>query len=112
MTSCPFCERIVAGQFDPLTADSYVVTFEPLNPVAKGHVLVVSRSHITDATADPFTAGMAMQKAANLARNMVEANIITSIGAAATQTVNHFHLHVVPRSAGDGLALPWTGQHG
>jgi histidine triad (HIT) family protein len=110
MADCPFCKRIAAGQFSPLTADSYVVTFEPLNPVANGHVLVVSRSHITDAAADPLTAGMAMQKAANLARNMGEANIITSIGAAATQTVNHFHVHVVPRSEGDGLALPWTNQ--
>jgi histidine triad (HIT) family protein len=108
MADCPFCERIAAGQFDPLTADSYVVTFEPLNPVVNGHVLVVSRSHITDAAADPLTAGMAMQKAANLARHMVEANIITSIGKAATQTVSHLHIHVVPRSEGDGLALPWT----
>lgn len=110
MADCPFCLRIAAGEFDPLTADSYVVTFEPLNPVANGHVLVVSRSHITDAAADPLTAGFAMQKAATLARHMVSANIITSIGAAATQTVNHFHVHVVPRSEGDGLALPWTNQ--
>jgi histidine triad (HIT) family protein len=37
-------------------------------------------------------------------------NIITSVGAEATQTVFHLHLHVVPRRFGDGLALPWTGQ--
>jgi histidine triad (HIT) family protein len=38
-------------------------------------------------------------------------NIITSAGSDATQTVFHLHLHVVPRRAGDGLALPWTGDH-
>src|SRR5690348_15725710 len=67
---CPFCARIAAGEFDPHTADSYVVTFTPLNPVTPGHVLVVSRSHIISAADDPITAGMAMQKAAHLARNL------------------------------------------
>lgn len=38
--------------------------------------------------------------------------IITSIGANATQTVRHTHLHVVPRRPGDGLALPWTHECG
>lgn len=38
------------------------------------------------------------------------ANLITSRGGAATQTVFHLHVHVVPREAGDGLALPWTPQ--
>lgn len=36
--------------------------------------------------------------------------VITSIGADATQTVFHTHIHVVPRRPGDGLTLPWTGQ--
>ena len=38
------------------------------------------------------------------------ANLITSIGAAATQTVFHLHVHVVPRHEGDGLLLPWSNQ--
>ena len=112
MDECPFCARITADQFAPLTADSHVVTFAPLNPVVPGHILVVSRTHIINAAADPITAGMAMQKAANLARGLGSCNIITSIGAeatqTATQTVPHLHIHVVPRRMGDGLALPWT----
>ena len=40
-----------------------------------------------------------------------ESNLITSIGPAATQTVPHLHLHLVPRRPGDGLPLPWTPQH-
>jgi histidine triad (HIT) family protein len=35
-------------------------------------------------------------------------NIITSAGRDATQTVDHLHLHLVPRRPGDGLALPWA----
>ena len=35
-------------------------------------------------------------------------NLINSCGAAAWQTVFHFHLHVVPRYADDPLKLPWV----
>ena len=39
-------------------------------------------------------------------------NLINSSGAAAWQTVFHFHLHVIPRYAGDPLRLPWTPSPG
>jgi len=42
--------------------------------------------------------------------NRLQANIITSIGSAATQTVMHAHIHIVPRAEGDGLKLPWADQ--
>lgn len=38
------------------------------------------------------------------------ANFITSAGPAATQSVFHLHVHLVPRFEDDGLILPWTGQ--
>jgi len=34
-------------------------------------------------------------------------NLINSCGAAAWQTVFHFHMHVIPRYVGDPLTLPW-----
>ncbi|MFB8085929.1 HIT domain-containing protein [Streptomyces sp. NPDC055992] len=36
---------------------------------------------------------------------------MTSKGSPATQTVVHLHIHVLPRTDGDGLPLPWTPQH-
>jgi histidine triad (HIT) family protein len=39
-------------------------------------------------------------------------NVINSCGAAAWQTVFHFHLHVIPRYAGDPLQLPWIPASG
>jgi diadenosine tetraphosphate (Ap4A) HIT family hydrolase len=60
----------------------------------------------------PTTAALALKFAGYLANRMgLEAcNFITSAGAAATQSVPHLHVHVIPRRDGDGLALPWTGQ--
>jgi histidine triad (HIT) family protein len=109
---CPFCARIAAGEFD--YSDRTAVAFEPLNPVTEGHLLVVPRKHVSDAGADPVTAGQAMEFAAMIAGPLEFSdwhyNLITSAGSAATQTVRHLHIHLVPRREGDGLSLPWTGQ--
>lgn len=108
--ACPFCGRIERGEFD--YDDSWSVAFQPLNPVTPGHFLVVPRKHVQHAIVSPFHAGKALDFAACLAADMglIAANFITSAGGDATQTVFHLHVHIVPRRAGDGLALPWTGQ--
>ncbi len=111
MADCPFCKRIKAGEYD--YEDSYCVGFEPLSPVTPGHWLAVPRVHVTDAMASPKAAGNTLHFAAELAGLMElgHCNFITSAGALATQSVYHLHVHVVPRRAGDGLLLPWGGQH-
>jgi diadenosine tetraphosphate (Ap4A) HIT family hydrolase len=86
----------------------------PLNPVTPGHLLVIHREH-TDNAADglkgPTYASECMHFAAGYVRKQgLQANIITSIGEAATQTVFHTHLHVIPRTPNDGLLLPWSAQ--
>lgn len=90
-------------------ADTFAV-FEPLAPVTPGHLLVVPARHVEDAAASPHLAGMATNVASAYAGRAGQANIITSIGPNATQSVFHLHVHVVPRRPGDGLHLPWTGQ--
>ena len=108
---CPFCDRIAAGEYD--FSDDHAVAFEPLNPVTGGHLLVVPRKHVANAGANPLAASRAMHLAAQLVGPLEWAgsyNLITSAGAAATQTVPHLHIHVIPRREGDGLALPWTGE--
>lgn len=109
--SCPFC---------PDSWDSLDIVYRPsgdkailnpLNPVTDGHVLVIHREHSADAGDNPEIASDLMFSAAMwVARMGVEANIITSIGPNATQTVFHTHLHVVPRRLNDDLPLPWTPQ--
>jgi histidine triad (HIT) family protein len=39
-------------------------------------------------------------------------NLINACGAAAWQTVFHFHIHVIPRYEDDPLKLPWIPAEG
>lgn len=103
---CVFC-AIVAGT-EPATVirqwtDALAIV--PLGPVVEGHLLVIPKRHVRDASESPYTAGQVMARAAELARPPF--NIITSAGREATQSVFHLHLHIVPRADNDGLALPW-----
>jgi histidine triad (HIT) family protein len=108
--ACAFCDY--AGPNPMLLDLGDVFVIEPLNPVTPGHVLVVPRAHQDDALANPDVFARVSKVAALWADDagMESCNIITSVGAAATQTVGHLHVHVVPRRRGDGLMLPWTSQ--
>jgi histidine triad (HIT) family protein len=102
---CVFCKKIADEQ---LGGD--VVAFPPLNPVTKGHWLVVPTKHAEDVSEDPQISARVMEVAAEIARNYDNVNIITSKGEYASQTVKHLHLHIVPRTKDDGLKLPWSNQ--
>jgi histidine triad (HIT) family protein len=109
---CPFCE-IVAGRAPAewILAPDYwpdAVAFVPLNPVTEGHALIVPKTHVPDFAADPDVFAATSRRAAELMRwTPRPMNVITSRGREATQSVFHLHLHLVPRAANDGLALPW-----
>jgi histidine triad (HIT) family protein len=106
-TACVFCQ-IAAGTTPAAVVRSWpdAIALVPLNPVVAGHVIVIPRQHVADLAANPDTAAAVMRRAAELA--VPPCNVITSAGSAATQTVFHLHLHIVPRAPGDGLALPWA----
>ena len=107
---CVFCGIIAAGDYDDESGG--IVSFAPLNPVRPGHRLIVPVAHVIDALEDPQVTARTMAYAAEVAnaRGLRPCNIMTSVGAEATQSVFHLHIHIVPRSAGDGLMLPWTEQ--
>jgi len=106
---CVFCQRIEDQAYDHY--DTLTVAFRPLNPVTPGHMLVIPRRHVADASQIAAVAGQTMYFAAKLAQDLGEDyNILTSKGPEATQTVFHLHLHLIPRRSGDGLLLPWSNQ--
>ncbi|MGD1204826.1 HIT family protein [Mycobacterium seoulense] len=115
---CDFCE-IVATE-EPariITRGEKFVVFFPLEPATLGHTLVVPTDHIPDIWAlDDATATMLTEATLRVARAVKTAlspeglNIIQSNGAAATQTVQHLHVHVVPRWAGDSMGQIWPDE--
>ncbi|MBN9748596.1 HIT family protein [Amycolatopsis sp. A1MSW2902] len=106
-----FC-RIVAGTEPAEVVRRWpgVIAIRPLNPVVEGHLLLIPTTHVSDVGADTAVSAATMAAAAELAAEHDDCNVISSKGAAGTQTVYHLHIHVVPRVAGDGLPLPWTPQ--
>jgi diadenosine tetraphosphate (Ap4A) HIT family hydrolase len=120
VSGCVFCpdnwdNLDIVERWMPGGPAGSVAIIRPLNPVTPGHTLVIHRDHDESAAASRDASRRAcllMAVAADYVNvNGLQANIITSIGPAASQTVMHTHLHIVPRTEGDGLHLPWTGQH-
>ena len=117
---CLFC-KIVAGEI-PATRvheDERTVAFMDINPATRGHVLVVPREHTRDLLSiDPEDLAAVATAAQKLAKVMPDrlgaegVNLLNSCGRPAWQTVFHFHMHVIPRYAGDPLRLPWTPEPG
>lgn len=108
-TDCTFC-CVVSGLVPAhrVLDDHTAVAFLDTRPLFRGHVLVVPRRHVetlTDLTEDelgPFFARVrrttrAVEAAMGAAGSFVGANNRVS------QSVPHFHVHVVPRNRKDGL---------
>jgi histidine triad (HIT) family protein len=84
-------------------------------PATRGHALVIPRAHSVDLLSvereDLSAVALAAQRLAIRAEQRLGAdgvNLLNSCGSAAWQTVFHFHVHVIPRYAGDPLRLPWV----
>jgi diadenosine tetraphosphate (Ap4A) HIT family hydrolase len=111
---CVFC-AIVARRAEASVVyeDGIAVAFMDLNPVTPGHLLVVPRMHavgledLDDGTsAHVWSVGHDMARALRRSTMRCEGiNVLLCDGEAAFQTVFHFHLHVIPRYAGDGWTL-------
>lgn len=110
---CVFC-AIVAGQAPAIRIheDGDYLAILDIRPFTRGHTLVLPKCHSVDLTDTPpeTLAGMVAlgQRIARAARatELADAtNMAINDGRAAFQTVFHIHLHVLPRRAGDKLAV-------
>ena len=109
MTDCVFC-RIVAGEVPAhvvLETDE-CVAFLDQRPVFKGHTLLVPRTHVETlpdlpaALRDPFLA-TAQRLATAMQEGLGAQGSFVAVNNTVSQSVPHLHLHVVPRTKGDGL---------
>ena len=111
MADCTFC-NIIDGKEEALILheDDRVISFVPQRPHVTGHALVVPKAHHADIFAIPedlLAAVIASCKMHALSwREQVGAtgiNLLHASGPDAEQSVFHFHFHLFPRFAGDGL---------
>ncbi len=109
MAACLFCS-IVGGDVDAdvVLETEHLVGFLDHRPVFKGHVLLVPRRHLItllDLPAelrDPFLeAGQRL--AAAMVHGLGAQGSFVAMNNTVSQSVAHLHLHVVPRTKGDGL---------
>ena len=115
---CIFC-KIAKGEIHSATVyeDSHFTVNLDVNPATKGHCLIIPKEHFDNIyDLDGETAGKLFALATCIARAMRDAlkcdglNLVQNNGEIAGQTVNHFHLHLIPRYEGDGLNLNWPQQ--
>lgn len=106
---CIFCD-IAAGtaQAQVVLEDDDFLAFLDLRPVFKGHVLLVPREHVVtlpDLPArlrDGFLAH-AQRLATAVVDGLGAQGSFVANNNIVSQSVAHLHLHVVPRTKGDGL---------
>ena len=113
--SCIFC-KIANGEIPSRTIledDLFRVILDN-GPATKGHALVLPKDHYENLFAMPDDllekASVTAKKAAVLMREKLGIdglNLVQNNGKVAGQTVNHFHLHLIPRYEGDQLGLLW-----
>jgi histidine triad (HIT) family protein len=117
---CIFC-KILAGELPAriVDEDERTIAFMDIAPATRGHALVIPRSHATDLLSvereDLSAVALAAQRLAARMKERLGAdgvNLLNSCGAAAWQTVFHFHVHVIPRYEDDPLRLPWIPSEG
>lgn len=114
-SSCIFC-KLVAKEIPAAIVfeDAQTLAFMDLGQVNPGHVLVASKRHaanLLELTADEAAA--VMRTAHHVARAVMASfappglTLLQANGKEGDQTVFHFHMHLVPRHANDGMTLSW-----
>lgn len=109
MPSCVFC-HIVAGA-EPahvVLDDDVAVAFLDVRPLFPGHVLLVPRDHVETLPELPqHLVAPVFERARRLAGAMVDGlgaqGSFVAMNNTVSQSVPHLHVHVVPRTRGDGL---------
>ena len=111
MENCIFC-KIVAGEIPctKIAENEDFLAFLSIEPVSKGHTLIIPKEHIVDFHEFPSSKAKAwtefLQEVMALVKKGTNAdalNVSMNNGAAAGQVVFHQHTHIIPRFEGDEL---------
>ena len=114
--NCIFC-KIANGVIPSTTLyeDEQFRVILDLGPASKGHALILPKQHFADVcTLDEETASKILPLGAKIGAAMKKSlgcsgfNLVQNNGECAGQTVNHFHLHLIPRYEDDNQNINWV----
>jgi diadenosine tetraphosphate (Ap4A) HIT family hydrolase len=105
--TCPFCDRIAADA-PSIASTDLVVAFPDAYPLNPGHTLIVPRRHVARLSDLHDDERLAIWDLVPVVKAWIDAandpqgyNIGINDGPAAGRTIDHVHLHVIPRYSGD-----------
>jgi histidine triad (HIT) family protein len=115
LEQCKFCQIVRGEQPACIVGETTdTIAFFPLNPVSLGHTLVIPKAHVTDLWSADYSLSISLiQAVIRVGAAIKQAlrphgmNLVSSYGGAASQTIFHLHLHVVPRWEGDRIGNIW-----
>jgi histidine triad (HIT) family protein len=106
--NCAFCKIIRTDDGFRVFEDEHTIAFLDHRPLFPGHCLLVPKSHletINDLPDDvlvPLFSNVRILSAAVESSMRAEGTFIAANNRV-SQSVPHFHVHIVPRTKGDGL---------
>ena len=117
MEDCIFC-KLAKGELPckKVYEDETIIAFLDLNALTEGHTLIISKEHYTnvfdipeDVLADiiKLTKKLSILYKEKLGCDGV--NILNASDKSAHQSVNHFHIHLIPRRNNDCIDLNFHG---
>jgi histidine triad (HIT) family protein len=119
MENCIFC-KIIKNEVPcyKIYEDDFVLAFLDINPIVIGHTLIVPKQHFENIfeIEDEYlqkviTASKKISLKMKKALWVEGVNLYQANGSVAGQTVDHFHLHVLPRRQGDSIDfVKWMGK--
>lgn len=98
--------------------DEHVLAFLDVNPLSRGHTLVIPKDEIetVDQLSDEACAAIGrvlprISRAVLAATGAKDFNILQNNGAPAHQAVKHVHFHIIPKyTDGSGLGVEWDAK--
>jgi histidine triad (HIT) family protein len=112
---CVFC-MIRDGKIPSIRVyeDEATIAFMDIHPVRPGHTLVIPKAHHANLLEAPDDIVSATARTAARIGRAIQAaldppgmNLLQCTGEAAGQSVQHLHMHLIPREINDGMTMNW-----
>lgn len=110
---CVFC-KIINNEIPSYKVyeDENVIAILDISQATIGHTLVIPKAHFEsmldiseEVLSNVFMVVKKVTKQLEKTLNICDFNILNNVGSVAGQTVNHFHVHIIPRRENDSFNI-------